>query len=166
MNRKGHALIFFPVLIVLFIFFSCSKEEKKVSTAKPLPDSGFRAELTIKQVPGELKMGQKGSAIIRVKNISDQTWPSQGDTKDYYRVNLSYQFFTEKGEPLAMEVERTPLPKDLKPGESVELSAVLKAPDKLGKYTIRFDMVQEAVAWFGHKKKDNYSKPSIISVAP
>jgi hypothetical protein len=166
MNRKRHALIFFPVFIVLFISFSCTKEEKKVSTGKPMPDSGFRAELRVKDIPSEIKKGEETSAIVTVKNISDQTWPSKGDSKDHYRINLSYQFFNEAGEPLVMDVVRTPLPRDLKPGESLDLTAVVKAPEKPGKYEIRFDLVQEAVAWFGHKNKDNYSKPSAILVTP
>ena len=148
------------------VFFSCFKETEKKSGFQPLPDSGFRAELTIKQIPAELKMGENGSAIIRVKNISDQTWPFRGDSKENYGVNLSYYLFNEAGDTPYGDGERTYLPKDLKPGESVELTAFIKAPFKPGKYQIRFEMVQEAVAWFGHKNKDNYSKPSAISINP
>jgi hypothetical protein len=166
MDRKGHALIFCLVWIVAFALFSCAKEEKKGAPLKPLPNSGFKAELGVKEVPSEMKKGGKVNVIVTVKNISDQTWPSRGDSKEYYKVDLSYQFLDEGSKPLAMEGERTPLPQDLKPGESIELSAVLKAPDNPGNYTVRFDMVQEGVAWFGWKNKGNYSKPSIISVIP
>jgi len=166
MNRKGWACIFSVMLIVLLGFSSCNKGEKNGSTGKPMKNSAFRAELRIKQIPSEVKAGQKVNAIVTVKNISDQTWPSKGDSKSYYQVDLSYRLFDEADKALLIEGERTFLPNDLKPGESIELPAVLKAPDNPGKYTIRFDMVQEAVAWFGHKNKDNYSKPFTISVVP
>jgi len=158
--------IFFHMLMILFILVSCAEEEKKVSTGKPLPDSGFRAELRIKEMPSEIRRGEKVVAVVTVKNISDQTWPSKGDSRGYYGVNLGYQLFDEADHPLTVEIERTFLPKDLNPSDSLELSAVLKAPDKPGKYTIRFDMVQEAVAWFGHKNKDNYSNGGQIVVGP
>ena len=158
--------MFSPMFMMLFILFSCGKEEKSASALKPLPDSGFRVELIIKQIPSEMKKGKEASAIVTIKNISDQTWPSKGDSNAHYQVNLGYQFFNQASEPIAKELTRTHLPKDLKPGESIELSVVLKAPDEPGTYTLRFDMVQEAVAWFGWKNKGNYSKPSIISVIP
>lgn len=166
MNRNRYASIFIVSWVALFIFISCAKEEKKGATAKPLPESGFKAEVRVKEIPSGIKRGEKVNAIIAVKNISDQTWPSKGDSKDSYRINLSYRLFTEAGEPVAIEGERTPLSQDLRPDESVELSAVLKAPDSPGKYSVRFDMVQEAVAWFGSKNKENFSKPSLISVTP
>jgi hypothetical protein len=166
MNTIRQKYLILVIMGLILGLFSCGKEGKKEVEFKPLPDSGFRAELRVKEIPLEIKKGGQVNTIVTVKNISDQTWPSKGDSKDHYRVNLSYRFFNEAGEPLAIEGERSNLLMDLKPGESVNLTAVVKAPEKPGKYEIRFDMVQEAVAWFGHKNKDNYSNPFNIAVKP
>ena len=42
---------------------------------------------------------------------------------------------------------RTDLPASVAPGQSVTVNAVVNAPPA-GTYTIKFDLVQEGVAWF------------------
>jgi hypothetical protein len=43
---------------------------------------------------------------------------------------------------------RTPLPRTIKPDETVELKARLRTPDRAGAYQLRWDMVHEGVTWF------------------
>lgn len=52
------------------------------------------------------------------------------------------------GELVVADGERTPLPYNLSPGESVTLNAIVKAPKQPGKYKLILTMVQENVAWF------------------
>ncbi|HYN86323.1 MAG TPA: DUF1698 domain-containing protein [Pyrinomonadaceae bacterium] len=40
------------------------------------------------------------------------------------------------------------LPRDVEPGESVELDLVMRAPDRPGRYVLEFDMVSEHLSWF------------------
>jgi len=40
---------------------------------------------------------------------------------------------------------RTALPADLKPGQSVQLRATVTAPPNAGRFTLRFDLVEEGI---------------------
>lgn len=61
--------------------------------------------------------------------------------------HLSYHWFQGATEVL-WEGERTYLPNQVNPNQSVALQANLKAPAALGTYTLRWDMLQETVTWF------------------
>ena len=43
---------------------------------------------------------------------------------------------------------RTPLPEDIAPGESCELSIWVEAPEKKGCYILVIDFVHEGITWF------------------
>jgi hypothetical protein len=77
-----------------------------------------------------MKTGKTVSAEITVKNVSPVTWPSKPDKKNRYAVNLSYHWLNQKGATVVFDGVRTPLPRDLKPGESVNLKAAIQAPAK------------------------------------
>lgn len=61
--------------------------------------------------------------------------------------------------------DRTPLPYDLSPGESVALNATIRTPTTPGKYKLILAMVQEAVAWF-NDKTTNYPEIDIEVSSP
>jgi cell division septation protein DedD len=46
---------------------------------------------------------------------------------------------------------RTAFPNDVKPGESVDLKANIRAPEKAGRYVLEVTLVQERSAWFPEK---------------
>jgi hypothetical protein len=54
---------------------------------------------------------------------------------------------------------RTRLPEDVEPGASVMVRGLLRAPDIPGSMTLKWDLVQEHVRWFG----DANSKCAISS---
>src|SRR3989442_7436506 len=55
------------------------------------------------------------------------------------------------GETVIWDGLRTKLPTDVPPGGSVTLQAALAYPASGGSYLLRWDMVQEGVAWFSGK---------------
>ena len=63
-------------------------------------------------------------------------------------MNLSYHWLDRERQMVVFDGFRTPLPRDLGPGESVTLRATIQAPEKAGNYRLHVTMVQEAVAWF------------------
>jgi hypothetical protein len=119
--------------------------------AKRLPEAGFQVEFQSHNVASEMTSGKTVSADIMVKNISPVTWPSKPDNKDRYAVKLSYHWLNRKGEKVIFEGVRTSLPRDLKPGESVDLKAAIQAPAKPGRYILEVTLVQESAAWFPDK---------------
>ena len=118
---------------------------------KRLPEAGFQAAFDSHKVPSEMKIGEMASADITVRNASPVSWPSQSDAKGRYAVNLAYHWLTAKGTTVVFDGLRTPLPKDLEPGESADLKARIQAPEKPGRYILEVTLVQERSAWFPEK---------------
>ena len=135
------------MIVTLGGLFGCGK-----SGPRRLPESGFQVAFESHKVASEIPSGQTVSADITVKNVSPVTWPSKPDERGRYAVNLSYHWFDQKGATVVFDGLRTPLPKDLKPGESVDLKAQIQAPAKAGRYTLEVTLVQERAAWFPEKK--------------
>jgi len=125
------------------VVFACGPGESPA-----LPPVGFRVEFGEHNIPTEMAVGQRVFADVSVKNISARTWPNKPNREGLNAVNLSYHWINRKGRVAVFDGLRTPLPHDLNPGETVQLRAVIEAPNKGGKYVLEVTLVQEGVAWF------------------
>jgi len=135
--------------------------------ATRLPDSGFQVAFEAHTVSSEMTMGETVSANITVKNLSPVTWPTKPDHKNRYAVNFSYHWLDRNGATVVFDGLRTPLPRNLKPGESVALNAAIAAPEKPGRYTLELTLVQEQSAWFPEKNDGaKLALPVNVSEAP
>lgn len=141
-----HRLAVSMIVIVLGGLLGCGD-----GGPKRLPESGFQVAFESYTVASEMTSDKMISADITVKNVSPVTWPSKPDSKDRYAVNLSYHWLNQKGETVVFDGLRTPLPRDLKPGESVDLKAAIEAPARPGRYILEVTLVQEHSAWFPEK---------------
>ena len=124
--------------------------------AAPLPNSGFKAQLTLSEPPAKLRTGQKEVITVKVKNASDVVWYAVGGEKNERPDNKFYiavgNRWLDKDGKLTPETEgHHGLTKDLKPGEETETTLQITAPKEPGEYTLSLDMVQEGVAWFSEK---------------
>ncbi len=72
-------------------------------------------------------------------------------TTSSFPVNLGYHWYNTAGVAVVWDGARTKLPGDLASGQSVNLTAQVAAPTTPGTYSLRFDLVQEGVAWFSLK---------------
>jgi Ig-like domain from next to BRCA1 gene len=131
-------------LIFLVVFFGCGDDH----SSPELPLAGFKVEFVKHDIPTTMKPGQTVSADVTIKNASSRTWPSETDSKRQHAVNLSYHWLDRKRQMVVYDGLRTPLPRDLNPGESVTLKATIRAPEKPGEYLLHLTLVQEGVAWF------------------
>src|SRR5207302_10993729 len=86
-----------------------------------------------------LTAGAASMVPITVINTGSLTWDAP--------FNLAYHIYYQSGAVLVWEGVRTDLPASVAPGQSVTVNAVVNAPPA-GTYTIKFDLVQEGVAWF------------------
>jgi hypothetical protein len=130
------------LLPALLVVFGCGDSSPK------LPLAGFKVEFGSHNIPAEMVVAQTVSADVTIRNGSTRTWPSKPNPKGRHAVNLSYHWLDSKRQIVVFDGLRTPLPRDLGPGESVTLRATIRAPEKAGKYLLHVTMVQEAVAWF------------------
>lgn len=119
---------------------------------KPLPDSGFKAQVTVVSPPAKLGRGERADVTVRVRNTSNAEWPVRGRAGDgIFQVNLGDRWLAADGKTDVRADERVFLPRAVKPGEEVEITLVVVAPGAPGDYTVEVDMVQEGVAWFFQK---------------
>ena len=56
-------------------------------------------------------------------------------------MNLAYHWLDRKRQMVVFDGLRTPLPRDLGPGESVTLRATIRAPEKAGEYLLHMTMI-------------------------
>lgn len=126
---------------------------KSLTAPGPLPESAFKASLTVLDAPATLHSGQKATVRVKIKNLSDTPWPAHGRSNDgFFQVNLGNNWFDARGVKIADNpYVRSGMPNDVKPGEEVEVPLQITAPAKPGDYTLQIDLVQEMVAWFSDK---------------
>ena len=116
-----------------------------------LPADAFRARLTAGVDAMAAVRGGALSVPVRVENLSPRVWPSLGGSRGAGRVQLGQRWIRASGTAVPGNESRAALPRDLGPGESLDLVLWLTAPEEGGDYTVELDMVQERVTWFHEK---------------
>lgn len=107
--------------------------------------------------------GREGEAVevpLRIKNAGRAAWSSL----DTPPVFLSYHLLDGKGRTLRWDNPRIPLPRPVKPGETLSLLARVKSPLEQGRYRLEFDMVREGAAWFS--SEGSKTLPVDLGVTP
>jgi hypothetical protein len=175
------AALSITILVILLIALACKENTTTPSantaetnqppaskTPGPLPDRGFRALLAFKDAPAKLRAGQKETVIVRVKNGSQVFWWARGgelndSNSNKFYIALGNLWLQEDGKLLTEMDGRMGLPKDLRPGEEVEVPLSISAPTTPGNYILEVDLVQEQVSWF-HDKGSPTAKTNVTVV--
>jgi hypothetical protein len=96
--------------------------------------------------PAQMLPGEEYHTSLRLHNMGTIPWASGGA----HPVRLAYHWFTQEGllsEP--WDTFRIGLPHDVDPETSVDLGEIAyKTPSVVGRYTLRWDLVEEGQAWF------------------
>jgi SAM-dependent methyltransferase len=101
--------------------------------------------------PASLALSAGAPATINFvcRNSGSGRWLSRGADGDLLRqVNLALVLCDAAGTPVDRNWRRVPLPRDVEPGESVNVTCELVF-DEPGSFCLRADLVAEHVAWFG-----------------
>ena len=109
-------------------------------TVKP---AGFAAQYF---APGEASGKVGGSITVPVLLQNNGDIPLEPG-----KVNLAYHLYAESGNVYVWDGARTALPTTLRKGERAVLSATVRVPERAGTFTLRFDLVEEGVAWFSSR---------------
>jgi hypothetical protein len=91
--------------------------------------------------------GQTATVPVTITNLGRGIFP----VTNSFPVNLGYHWMSSSGQTVVWDGARTNLPGDLGPQQSVTVNAQVTAPPTGGSYQLRFDLVQEGVAWFSNK---------------
>ena len=125
-------------------------------TPGPLPDSGFKAQLSLPDAPTKLRVGQQERVQVRLKNDSNVFWWARGGeinerNDNHFYLAAGNRWLKADGTMYNDSDGRHGIGKDLKPGEETEVPLLVNAPKEPGEYILEVDLIQEQVTWFGDK---------------
>lgn len=128
------------------ILFQLHKSEKpkKITSRKP---NELNARLHISEMKMPYSLKEKIFLKLNIENIGDTIWKHEFNPFGGY-VRIGGKLLTQSGEILANDFRRAWLPKDIFPGESIELEINWEPPEKKGSYVLKIDLVCENIAWF------------------
>ena len=89
-------------------------------------------------------VGVPGTLEVRLTNTGTVAWPATGPTP----VRLSYHWLNAAGVVVVWDGQRTVLPRDVAPGDTVTVGLAYAPPLVTGAHTLRIDLVHEGVSWF------------------
>jgi hypothetical protein len=116
---------------------------------RPLGDAAYRAELALAGPSEALTAGEQQTLDVRVRNLGNATWRWGEDAEP--EIRLAYRWYASNGATVTPEGLRTPLPADLRPGESTLVPVHVVAPVAPGVFRLVIDLVHEHVRWFGRE---------------
>jgi N-acetylmuramoyl-L-alanine amidase-like protein len=117
----------------------------------------FGASLGVDQTPASMGAKLTVSVPVRITNMSNFDWGSN--------VNLSYHWYDAAGNLLAWDGLRTPLAGTART-HIAAVNAKIAVPATPGTYRLRYDIVQEGVAWFSGQGMQTPIKQVTVVVPP
>jgi O-Antigen ligase len=117
--------------------------------------SWFRARYAIGPLSGPVHVDQSLAVPVTLWNEGTLAWRRAGERP----VRLGYHWERLRGSSSFEDYEglRTDLPRDVPPGEKILVLAMVQGPRHEGAYRLRWDLLQEGVAWFsdlGNRTQD------------
>jgi SAM-dependent methyltransferase len=127
-----------------------------LGTTDETPDSAqpgvLKAEIGLTDAQRSLRIrcGAGVSLPVRIKNAGNTLWLHEPRPEGGH-VALGGHLYGAGRSLLALDHFRSPLPRSVAPGESVEAVCRFEAPPRPGRYLLELDMVDEGIAWFGSR---------------
>jgi len=104
--------------------------------------NGFGASYAVSPL-SPLQPGGRIALPVTLKNDGLATWSAAGPNP----IHVAAHVFDATGQTVIWDGERTSLPGDVAPGQSVITTVIVNAPAKAGPYTVKVDLVREGIAW-------------------
>jgi hypothetical protein len=120
-------------------------------------DSRMPRQLTADIAPRLERNGTSLRGTVTVTNTGDTLWLRGAEAG---RVRLGLQLLTPERGLLDLDFVRGLLPRDVPPGDRVEIALDVALPDARAPYVVKLDMVDEHVCWF----EDRGGRPVYVSL--
>jgi len=122
----------------------------QVVTPKPFESSDYKVEWVSHQIPPEMQATRDYNLAVTLKNAGGATWQTKGpDGGLLNKVFVAYHWLPAQGDkPTFFEGQRTPLPQDLGPGQTVTVNNVVVTAPRSGSFRLQITLVHEGVVWF------------------
>ncbi len=130
----------------------------KVSVMVGAPTHAVRWEQL--QHPVEMVVGSLYTVELRLTNQGAMTWSPEGRDG----VRLGYHWVRPNGEELFRAPLFTDLPKPVDQGQSVRLTARVQAPDRAGRYMLKWDLYQGGYDFFSTRGAATLDIPVDVQV--
>jgi len=114
------------------------------------PNARIDVRTLLPGVPGLPLVARAGRPLnvrTRVHNLSTRAFPAQAS---YGRrlVRLGAQLCAADGTIIERDFARAWLPRTLGPGDRADIAIEIPAPERPGRYALKFDLVSEGIDWF------------------
>jgi hypothetical protein len=120
----------------------------------------FQAQYSVPPLP-PIHANETVTVSVQLRNSGQRTWNAEGAQP----VLLFYHWLNaDRSEMRVVEGLRTPLPRDITPGETITLVAQVRGPAQAGDYVLGWDMVREDAFWFSVLGWPLYEVP--VSILP
>jgi 2-polyprenyl-3-methyl-5-hydroxy-6-metoxy-1,4-benzoquinol methylase len=113
-------------------------------------ERAFKAQLTPGIQKAEWAAGASETLTVKVRNLSNAVWPGKSRAGNF-PIRLANHWRDAANGMLRPDDGKTDLPRDLKPGEEIELKLTVSVPTQGGSYRLELDLVQERWFWFGER---------------
>jgi SAM-dependent methyltransferase len=124
-------------------------DDRPQDTLLPAPHlvGKLRASIVIEEAQAAAPTGQSVRDLLRITNTGTVTWRASG-RRFGGQVTCGLKLLDANGVLLREDLGRTPIPRDIAPGESFQLGVEIAGILPPGHYLLRYDMVVEGVTWF------------------
>jgi ubiquinone/menaquinone biosynthesis C-methylase UbiE len=107
----------------------------------------LHARIELAQVTALARQGQPFTDRLRITNAGSLTWKAKG-RRFGGQVTVGLKVCDAQGDVLREDLGRSPLPRDVRPGDAFEIDMTVAGSLPAGQYQLRYDMVVEGVTWF------------------
>jgi hypothetical protein len=121
-------------------------------------DSRMPRTLRARIDPSLAREGARVRGVVTVVNEGDTLWLKGADEPGIVRLGL--QLLSPERRLILMDFARSVLPRDVAPGERLEVPVDVVLPDAAASYVLKLDMVDEHVCWF----EDLGSRPVYVAI--
>jgi hypothetical protein len=109
----------------------------------------LRAAITVHELPRELVRNHSAVGHVELANTGDSVWLSKPSNLGGF-ITVGCKLLQLDGRLVDDSVGRTMLPRDVHPGETIQVDIAMTVPDSIapGAYVLRVDLVNELITWF------------------
>ena len=125
----------------------------------PLADADLRAELRAEEVPERVAAKSRVEVRVAVRNAGGAVWLARERGLSPHQLSAANHWLDASGNVVVNDDGRGALPRDLRPGDEIEITFAVNAPGRPGDYVLEIDMLQEGVAWFALKGSQTLRVP-------
>ncbi len=135
---------------------------------EPIPVSvfaGYAFSRLEGSAPRIMGAGSESTVVLVLRNDGTRAWLADGSfAAACHWFGRDGGGVRPEGRGVYWEGRRTPFPTVVRSGESIEIEAVVVAPDRPGLWSLQWDVVEEGVCWFSDRAPEELPTYRVLIV--